>query len=318
MSQHLSNPAENPTVEVRTVTLAVLTYQRTQRLARAVTTMAAGATDGDGWRIVEILVVDNNPDGSARPTVDDLAETTGQLVRYAHEPTPGIVAARNRALTEAKGDVLVFIDDDEVALDGWPGGLLDVMTKTGAALVGGPVISEFEEEPPQWAVESGFFDEEIVPTGSPRTWLSTCNLAVDLTQANAAGIRFDNRYPHGEDVAFSRLAAHRGLDLRWSATAKVKEFIPSERTTLQWRRHRQRISTEAWVRVELDLDPSIRSRAVLTAKALVRLAQAVVTVAAGAVGGNRGRIYAGILLISHVQGSAQALLRHRRPQTLPT
>ncbi len=318
MSPHLSSPAENPAAEVRTVTLAVLTYQRTERLVRAVTSMATNAADGDRWRIVEILVVDNNPDGSARPVVDGLAEATELLVRYTHEPTPGIVAARNRALTEAKGDVLVFIDDDEIALPGWPAGLLDVMTETGAALVGGPVISEFEEEPPRWAVESGFFDEEKLPSGSHREWLSTCNVAIDLVQTNAVGLRFDSRYPHGEDGAFSRLAAHRGLDLRWSASAKVKEFVTPERTTLQWRRHRQRISTDAWVRAELDLDSSIKARARLTAKALARLAQALATTAAGAIGRDRHRLYAGVLLFSHVQGSAEALLRYRRPPTLPT
>ncbi len=317
MSQHLSSPAENPAADARTVTLAVLTYQRTDQLVRAVESMAANATDGVRWRIIEILVVDNNPDGSARSTVEELTETTDLLVRYTHEPTPGIVAARNRALTEAKGDVLVFIDDDEIALPGWPAGLLDVMIETGAAMVGGPVVSEFEQEPPSWAVESGFFDEEVLASGARREWLSTCNVAIDLVQTKAVDLRFDSRYPHGEDGAFSRLGAYRGLDLRWSATAKVKEFVPPVRTTLGWRRHRQRISTDAWVRAELDMDSSVAARVRLAAKALVRLAQAVVTTAAGALTRDRGRLYQGILLFSHVQGSANALLGYRRPQALP-
>ena len=39
---------------------------------------------------------------------------------YRSEPTPGVVAVRNRALAEADGrDLLIFLDDDQTPSSGW-------------------------------------------------------------------------------------------------------------------------------------------------------------------------------------------------------
>jgi glycosyltransferase involved in cell wall biosynthesis len=137
----------------------MLTYRRTDELRRAVATVLDRAVPavGDRWSLNEVLIVDNNPDGMARATIDALGAERGGPLRYVHEGAAGIVAGRNRALDEATGEILVFIDDDEIALDGWPHGLLKVMSDTGAAMVGGPVLFEFVEKPADWVVESGLF-----------------------------------------------------------------------------------------------------------------------------------------------------------------
>ncbi len=298
----------------RPVTLAVLTYRRDESLRRAVESMISCAVPGRDapWTLLEILVVDNNPDGSARGLVSTLDSDTDVAVNYAHEPEPGIVAARNRALAVARGEVLVFIDDDEVALPGWPDGLLRVMARTGAALVGGPVVTEFVEEPAQWVLDSGFFVQPPQPDGSEPTWLSTCNVAIDLVAIAPHNLRFDARYPHGEDATFSRLAASYGLGLRWSATASVQEFVEPERTTVAWRCNRHRISTDAWVRADLDLDPSIRTRATIVGKAAFRFAQGLATAAAGTVRRNQAQRYSGLALIAQARGGIEGLLTFHR------
>ncbi len=273
---------------------------------------------GARWVLHEILVVDNNPDGSARPVVAELAAEAhpvpegGPTITYRHEPTPGIVAARNRALSDAAGDVLVFLDDDEVALPGWPGGLLDVMAETGAALVGGPVLSEFLEPPDDWVIESRFFANRQSEHGSVQSWLRTGNLALDLDEIRTVGLRFDPRYPHGEDATFSLLAARSGLELRWSSTAPVKELVGPERTTIAWRRTRHRISTDAWYRAQLDLDPSLATQARLLATAGSRLVQGVATYVAGVVAQRLALRYAGLALMSQARGGLDGLAAHRR------
>lgn len=63
----------------------------------------------------EILVIDNCPS-------DDQTEALVQTfasVRYVREPVPGLNHARNRALREATGEILVFIDDDAVPDPHW-------------------------------------------------------------------------------------------------------------------------------------------------------------------------------------------------------
>ncbi len=308
----------------RLVSVALLTYRRTDELARAVhsvieqtsTPRRPTADQPSRWDVIEILIVDNNPDGSARPTVEALAAEAPIAVRYVHEPQPGIVAGRNRALDEAAGDILIFIDDDEVALPGWPAGLIDTMIDTGAAMVGGPVVNEFLESPPDWVVDGGFFEVAPAADGATRSWLSTCNLAMDMPRVREAGLRFDPRYPHGEDGMFTRLAASRGLELRWSATAPVQEFIPADRTTLAWRLHRQRISTDAWVRTELDIDRSPRSQLVIAARTGLRLIQGAAATALGAVLGRTVTRNRGLTLLSQARGGAEGLLGHRAHRRL--
>jgi O-antigen biosynthesis protein len=66
----------------------------------------------------EILVVDNVPrDGHTRAAIAALAESGP--VRYLVENKPGSASARNRALPEARGEYLVFTDDDAIVDRHW-------------------------------------------------------------------------------------------------------------------------------------------------------------------------------------------------------
>jgi GT2 family glycosyltransferase len=62
------------------------------------------------------VVVDNAPrDDSTERLVRD--RYLG--VRYIREPRPGLDWARNRAIAEARGEIVAYIDDDAIADTGW-------------------------------------------------------------------------------------------------------------------------------------------------------------------------------------------------------
>ncbi len=306
------NPASQ--AELRSLSIALLTFRRTDELRRAVESVLATAIPepGSGWLVHEIIVIDNNPDGLAKPVVEDLIAGHSAPIRYVHEGAAGIVAGRNRALDEAEGNTLVFIDDDEIALPGWPHGLLSVMADTGAAMVGGPVLFEFVETPPNWVVESGLFARAEHADGDELHWLRTGNVAIDLEQVRLAGLRFDPRFPHGEDATFSMQAVKQGLSLRWSTSAQVKEYVQPDRTTIEWRRNRERISTDAWVRAELELDRSIGRKAVVVARSMVRTAEGLSKMVVGAATGNEATKNAGLALLSQTRGAFEGLATHLR------
>lgn len=64
----------------------------------------------------EVMVIDNAPsDDATERVVRDLHPG----VRYILELQPGLDNARNRAMREARGEIVAFIDDDAIADPGW-------------------------------------------------------------------------------------------------------------------------------------------------------------------------------------------------------
>lgn len=61
----------------------------------------------------EVIVVDNNPDGSARAVVDECASSPWPVV-YRHSSVPNIPVSRNAAIDASRHQDVVFIDDDQL------------------------------------------------------------------------------------------------------------------------------------------------------------------------------------------------------------
>lgn len=112
-----ANPAQLPSL-----TVAICTKDRTENLARCLKSLLKLQTPAseDSLRF-EILVVDNDPsDERTKELVTSLPE-----VQYIREPKPGLDFARNRAMQEATGKLLAFIDDDVVVDCKWLDGLME-------------------------------------------------------------------------------------------------------------------------------------------------------------------------------------------------
>ena len=103
----------NPTLAAATV--AICTRDRTDDLRRCLEALGRLA-----HRAAEILVIDNCPttDATRRLAASD------PRVRYVLEPRPGLDVARNRALREARHDVVAFVDDDAMPDPEWLRSLL--------------------------------------------------------------------------------------------------------------------------------------------------------------------------------------------------
>lgn len=87
--------------------LALCTYYRAQLLAEALGSLAACRAPTTDW---ELLLVDNNSPDNTRAVAESFC---GRLpLRYVFEPSQGLANARNRALSECRGETLLFTDDD--------------------------------------------------------------------------------------------------------------------------------------------------------------------------------------------------------------
>src|SRR5690606_20411702 len=92
----------------------------------------------------EVVLVDNDPDASA---LECLRALNDPRVAVVHEPRAGVANARNAGLRAAKGELIAFLDDDEIAPAGWLAELLRVQAEHNADVVFGPVRTRLANPP---------------------------------------------------------------------------------------------------------------------------------------------------------------------------
>ncbi len=61
----------------------------------------------------EVLIVNNNSLDNTEEIVQNYLKKTSLRIQYMIEYNQGVSYARNRGVGEAKGDIIVFLDDDE-------------------------------------------------------------------------------------------------------------------------------------------------------------------------------------------------------------
>jgi len=235
----------------RPVTIAMLTFRRPTDLVAAIPAVLqqipAAAPN------IRLLVIDNDPAGSASEAVIGISDPR---VQYVHEPRAGIAAARNRALDQCDSqELLIFIDDDERPVGRWLESLLATQQHFGAAAVVGAVVSEYDVEPDEWIKAGRFFDRRRLPTGTTVDVAATNNLLLDLSRVAALGLRFDERFGQsgGSDTLFTRQLAASGAQLIWCDDAVVIDRVPASRLTRRWVLQRAFRSGNSWTRTSLVL-----------------------------------------------------------------
>jgi glycosyltransferase involved in cell wall biosynthesis len=98
-------------------TVALCTHNHLDRLRRTLADLAAITSPRAPW---ELLIVDNGcTDGTTEYLVNRQWLQPAAAVRVVREDRLGLSHARNRAIAEAEGDYIVFIDDDETPDADW-------------------------------------------------------------------------------------------------------------------------------------------------------------------------------------------------------
>jgi glycosyltransferase involved in cell wall biosynthesis len=229
------------------VSVAICTWNRATLLRQTLNSMLSlRIPSGVTW---ELVVIDNN---SADGTQGVLVDYAGNLpLRRFFEPVPGQTIARNRAINEVRGDLIIWTDDDVLVDPGWLAAYVDAADRfPTAAFFGGPIIPVFEGEPPRWlqrtypAIKSAYAARDLGNEPGPLTegnFPFGANMAA-RTHAQRRYL-FDpslglspGRSLRGDESAVFRAMVGDGLEGRWVRDAKVQHFIPRERQTLRYLR----------------------------------------------------------------------------------
>lgn len=216
------------------VSVIVPTMGRPASLDRAIRSVLA-QTRRDG---VELIVVDNDPTGSAKTTVAACAEGAPFPVGYVAEPAPGVSNARNAGLAAAQGALIAFLDDDESAPERWLERLLAAQGEFQADVVFGPVDADL---PPgarrHRAFLQRFFSRVGPEQSGPSPDYHGCGNCLIRRAALPDPVRpfavARNRIGGEDDLLFGAMQA-LGARFAWAANAGVTEHVPDSRATLTY------------------------------------------------------------------------------------
>ena len=218
------------------VAIIVPTLRRPESLERALRSLFAQTGVAD--RVSEIVVVDNDPVGSAAALVDTVRGHSPWPLAYVHAPRPGVATARNAGLAATNAPLIAFLDDDEAASPGWLAALLRARSETGADAVFGPITGRAPDAAPwlkPW-LERFFGREGPERTGLIDHPFGCGNSLMVRATALPGAAPFDagTDQAGGEDDALFAALAARGGRFGWAADAWVEEFAPAHRATLTY------------------------------------------------------------------------------------
>jgi succinoglycan biosynthesis protein ExoM len=217
--------------------ICIATYKRPELLDRLLTSLDEQVLP-DNIEL-EILVVDNDCDGSAAPVIARHDGSKQVSFHYFLQPLKNISMARNMAVANARGAYLLFIDDDERATPGWIRALLEAASQYRADVVFGPVFPDFDNDAPEWIRKRGRLLVDTIPktptgTEAQGTWTGNCLVKASILK-DAAG-PFNPEYGNtgGEDTELFNRLKRRGARLIYCNEAGVFEYWPLSRTRLSY------------------------------------------------------------------------------------
>jgi len=222
-------------VTVPTITVCICTFRRPallDGLLRALETQQTG-----NLFAYSVVVSDNDAMESARETVAAFGSRSGVDVIYCVERQQNIAAARNKALQHARGELIAFIDDDEIPEPDWLKRLFEARVAYGADGVLGPVKPRFQSEPPRWVIQGKFFDRPSYRTGRKITWTEARSGNVLFRRSLVEGMEtpFNPAFATaGEDVDFFRRLCEKGHTFVWCDEAVAHELLPPSRCTRRY------------------------------------------------------------------------------------
>ncbi len=129
--------------------VVICTYNRANHLKKS---LESAVSQNYPKNQFEILIVDNNSPDDTAVVCRSFQEKYDEInIRYFLETQQGISYGRNRGVTEARGEFIAFLDDDETILPDYLNHLHNFFESyPEASLCAGPVVPVCKIPEPEW------------------------------------------------------------------------------------------------------------------------------------------------------------------------
>lgn len=203
--------AESEGREAIRLTVIIPTYNRAAVLAKCLQALKKQSADNESF---EVLVSDDGSTDTTRATVQEEAAGSPVAIRYLHQNNSGANAARNHAVRNANGSILLFINDDSIATQDMIAVHLDAHAEYPEdryAVLGRvtamPTLPFSPLTPLHLDMAFSALDGQ-----SELDWRAffTCNVSVKKSLLERGGM-FEERIRYHEDLELAERLSHYGL-----------------------------------------------------------------------------------------------------------
>lgn len=217
------------------VSVIIPTFRRPDGLRRAADSILAQANPCG--LSIELIIVDNDPDGSAMAQGQAISKEAAVPVKVVHMPSPGVANARNAGLAASSGELIAFLDDDEEAPVTWLCELVGSLRFYDADVVFGPVRTRL---PDSVTVHREYYSQFFARSGPEESGhidhYHGCGNSLIRREALPSDQPFDaarNDIGGEDDLLFAQMQA-KGAVFAWSAEAWVWEDPLTHRASLNY------------------------------------------------------------------------------------
>ena len=259
------------------ILIAVCTYLRPNMLQRALNHIKDLKPVEDAE--IEVLIVDNDKNLSAKKTVEKTAKDFPYQIHYKVEEERGLSPARNKVLKSAlelNADYIACFDDDDSPDEKWLSSLWKfektmLSKKEKPVIVTGPAFSRFDKNYPKY-ITMNFRTKTTKKTGQLRHTAATGNVLIPI-EVIKNGVFFDEQYKFmgGEDGEFFQKAQTCGFEIYWCNEAVIYENITEEKANIKRILNRYFYNGFSNVFFELKKMDSFLYRLKISSKAIINI-----------------------------------------------
>lgn len=205
----------------------------------------------------EIIVIDNGSTDDTAARCKAFSQRTTSFT-YRYEQAPGLHIARHLGMRLAKGDVLVYADDDIQARSSWLVSIRASFQNQRVGLVGGKIEPDYESEPPAWVLSMWRrtrhgtmlpqysvldFGDAVIEVESDFVW--GCNFSIRKPLVERAGGFHPDSFPEDHivyrgdgEIGLARKVQSMGYICLYNPDAAVRHRVSDQRMTLDYVRKR--------------------------------------------------------------------------------
>ncbi len=217
MRQRIANTTTVPKPKFSVI---IPTYQRLECLRDCLTGISANLAAKSDF---EVIVVDDHSDDDPSVVINSFKPEFNVNLLY-QEKNQGPAAARNRGAGHARGDYLLFIDDDCIPCPEWLDTIGEHLNGSDSLAIGGNCLNELNKrvfsEAQQMMMDYLYAYYNSDPTNAQ--FCPTNNLAIPRKGfLQMGGFDTSFRKAAGEDRDFSARWLRTGADMRFITDAPV-------------------------------------------------------------------------------------------------